>query len=501
MVTRINGFSGMDVDSMVKNLMTAKRIPMDKLSQQKQTMQWTRDSYREMNSKFVDFQTNKLNRTYGLSAAMNSQKAVTSGNTDALKAVASANANGVDMTVSITQLALKGMLETNGKGSTFTASSTLTELGAASPGTYNLNVNGQAFSFTSETPISTIISKINSNADAKVSASFDEIKGKLIVTSNTLGATGEVKLGVGATDNTLLDVFGGVKQNTFGKDAIVFINNTKMIKNNNTFTVNGVSLTLLATTVNSIDPTIDPFDSGEANNPTKITIQSDPTKAIDTIKSFVADYNNLLSAMNSKISEEKYRDFPPLTDEQKVDMKEDDITKWTEKAKSGVLKNDDILRSTISNMRTLISEKIGSLSSIGITTGQYYEGGKLYLDEEKLTKALNANSQTVAELFQGSESAPKDGIFDKLAAKIDNSLDSLAKRVGTNKFSTDITSAYNEQSVMGKRLKEYNSRISDMLTNLSNAETRYYKQFSAMETAMNKLTAQSSSLLSSMGQS
>ena len=31
---RINGFSGMDIDSMVKSLMTAKRIPLDKLNQQ-----------------------------------------------------------------------------------------------------------------------------------------------------------------------------------------------------------------------------------------------------------------------------------------------------------------------------------------------------------------------------------------------------------------------------------------------------------------------------------
>jgi len=203
-----------------------------------------------------------------------------------------------------------------------------------------------------------------------------------------------------------------------------------------------------------------------------------------------------VSLLNSKTSEAKYRDFAPLTDEQKADMKEADITAWTEKAKSGLLKNDDILKTTISSLRAVISEKLGSLSSIGITTGQYFENGKLYVDEEKLTKALNNNPQAVTELFQGTESAPKSGIFSIMATKVDKSLDSLVKRVGTNKFSADITSTFKEESVMGKKLKEYTTRISDMLTMLNNAETRYYKQFSAMETAMNKLQAQSNSLFS-----
>ncbi|MFD1903634.1 hypothetical protein ACFSQ7_05120 [Paenibacillus rhizoplanae] len=67
--------------------------------------------------------------------------------------------------------------------------------------------------------------------------------------------------------------------------------------------------------------------------------------------------------------------FAPLTEEQKKDMKEADIKTWTEKkAQSGLLKKMMIfLRSTVSSMRMLITGKLGDLSSIGITTGQYYE--------------------------------------------------------------------------------------------------------------------------------
>ena len=56
---RINGFaSGMDIDSMVKELMQAKREPLNKLNQQKQLLDWKREAYRELSSKMVGFTTN-----------------------------------------------------------------------------------------------------------------------------------------------------------------------------------------------------------------------------------------------------------------------------------------------------------------------------------------------------------------------------------------------------------------------------------------------------------
>ncbi|NGM82314.1 flagellar filament capping protein FliD [Paenibacillus sp. 7124] len=522
MPLRINGFSGMDIDSMVKSLMTAKRIPLDKLNQQKTVLEWTRDSYREINSKLVDFRSNKLISKYGISTAMNAKQAVVSGNTAAIKAEASANATGIDMSVSVTQLATKATLETKGAGTGLTTGSTLAEANATASGTpisaitdadknkeYKLKVNEQTFTFKGSTGISTIMSTINSNADAKVTASFDELTGKLILASKTSGSAGTVNLGADPGDNTLLDAFKGIQQYTSplgvttdvkpGVNSISFINGTKMDKDSNTFTVNGVQMTLQSTTINAADPTVDP---GAADtNKASITLTTDPQKTIDTIKGFVEDYNSLISVLNTKISEERYRDFAPLTDEQKTAMKDDDITNWTAKAKSGLLKNDDILRNALSTMREVISTQMGDLSSVGITTGRYYEGGKLLLDETKLRQAVTDNPQRVLELFQGTVIAPSDGIFDKLASKINSSLDSLASRVGTNKFSSDLTSSYKEESVMGKQLKEYNTRISTMQTNLNNAETRYYQQFTAMETAISKLNSQSSNLLSSLGAS
>ncbi|WP_339318581.1 flagellar filament capping protein FliD [Paenibacillus sp. FSL R10-2734] len=512
MVTRVNGFSGMDIDSMVKSMMTAKRVPLDKLNQQKQILNWTRDSYREVNSKLVDFRTNKLTDKYGVNSAMNANKAVTSGNTDALTAEATATANGIDMKVSITQLATKATIESKGAGSGLSVASSLAQAKINDPNSenetvtdadkaekYSLEINGETFSFTGATGISTVIATINGNSKANAMASFDEVTGKLIISSKTSGSKGELSIKSG-NDTNLFEAFKGVNQYNGvddvkpGVDAIIFVNDTMIKKDSNTFLINGIQMTLLATTYTTLTPEVNP--PAGADKPITIKTQSDPQKAVDAIKGFVEDYNSLLTLLNGKISEEKYRDFAPLTDEQKTAMKEADITTWTEKAKSGLLKNDDILREAVSSLRGVISNQIGALSSIGVTTGSYYEGGKLKLDEAALKKALANDAQGVMDLFQGPASASNTGIFDKLASKVNSTLDTLVSRVGTNKFSTDLTSTFKEESIMGKKLKEYNTRITSMLTMLNNAETRFYKQFSAMETAMNKLQTQSSSLFS-----
>ena len=58
MVMRISGMaSGLDIDTMVKNLMTAERMPLDKLKQKKQTLEWQRDDYRFMNTLLLDFRS------------------------------------------------------------------------------------------------------------------------------------------------------------------------------------------------------------------------------------------------------------------------------------------------------------------------------------------------------------------------------------------------------------------------------------------------------------
>jgi flagellar hook-associated protein 2 len=520
---RVNGFSGMDIDSMVKSMMTAARAPLDKLNQQKDLLEWQRDSYREMNSKLYDFRNNKLMK-YRSSSAMTAQSVVVTGNAAAVRAVASADANGIPMKVSVTQLATAASAETAGVGFGYSVKQSLAELvkGIKADGDssviteeenkkeYTLRINDKkTMTFKGSDSVASVISQINASSDFNVTASFDELTGKLAFKSKAMGTGSQFTFSTtpdSPTDtrpvNSLLSVFGTTPPTlgvTDGKNAEVYINGQQLPpQKSNTITYNGIQMTLLSVTGTKDAVTNKPAADDQ---PFTVTTQSDPKTAIDTIKSFVEDYNTLLSLFNTKVGEEKYRDFPPLTDEQRSALSESDIKAWEEKAKSGLLKGNDILSSTIQSMRTIISEKLGNLSKIGITTGQYYEGGKLYLDEAKLKTALEENPQLVQDLFQGTGSGTKNSIFGKLYDLADDTMGKFADRAGTTKFSGDLNSLYKEESVMGKQLKEYNQRILDMQDRLDNLETRYYKQFTAMETAMNKYNSQSANLLSSLGMS
>ncbi|WP_315898319.1 flagellar cap protein FliD N-terminal domain-containing protein, partial [Bacillus licheniformis] len=90
MAIRISGLaSGMDIDEIVSKLMKTERVPLDKLTQKKQTLEWQRDSYREINTKIKDLQEsiNLMLRpsTYGA-------KKVTSSDESAVTATGTTNA-------------------------------------------------------------------------------------------------------------------------------------------------------------------------------------------------------------------------------------------------------------------------------------------------------------------------------------------------------------------------------------------------------------------------
>jgi len=486
---RINGFSGMNVDSMVSELMSAKRAPLNKLNQQKTILQWTRDSYRELNSKIVDFKDNKL-RLYKLSAGMNTQQAVVTGNTTAVKAEATADANGTAMSIEVVSLAKKSNIQsealiTGATGATKTAqlNTKLEDLGGEiTASNFDLVINGKLLSLNKDDTIASTIRKINTLPNANVIATFDEVSGKFSVISKEYGKDITVD-----TSNFNAFSFGEVET---AKQAVVNVKvnpldpkntSTKTFySDSNSLTVNGIQLSLLATNT--------------AADPVNITTTTDSTKALDTIKAFVENYNELINTFSTRVNEEKYRTYQPLTNEEKKEMKDSDVIAWEAKAKSGLLKNDEILKATTSSMRSAIMGQLKELSSVGITTGKYYENGKIYIDEEKLKAALQSDPQKVTNIFKGTTDGSTKGIFEKIGNTMDEALTKLVTKAGTSKFSADINSVYKEESVMGRKLKDYNKQISSLEVRLVDMETRYYKQFTAMEKAMNKYQSQSSSL-------
>ena len=365
---------------------------------------------------------------------------------------------------------------------------------------------------TSDT-LQTMLAKIN--AVPGVDASYDSITGKVTLKSDdgkNLSFTGSDAVGTSFLANTL-------KIHQAGQDAVFKLDGVPLSQANNSFSISGVTYNLTGVSAEAkmlssgvMDTTV-----GLATN---ITVTRDTDTAVANIQAFVDSYNKIMESLNDKLKETRYKDFFPLTDAQKAEMKDSEIIAWEAKAKSGMLHNDTTLTRLVNSMRNDFSSVVSgiagvydsdsgkttiynSASSIGITTSaNYLEGGKLYLDTDKLREALDANPDALTELFGASGTTNSDGTIDgktqgiagRLYDQIKTTMDQLNEIAG-------ITSnaQYDTESNYAKKIAAYDKQITSEASRFDNMQTAYYKQFNAMEVALQQLSTQSSWLASSFG--
>jgi len=501
MAIRISGFyTGLDIDQLVRDLMQARRAPLDRLLQKKTLIEWQREQYREANAKLVDFRNNKL-FNFGLEANIKARKAIVTGDASAVSAKALAGANAGSLTIKVKTLATAATAKSSGTVSD-SAKKKLTELSYLDPetnevttlpvdtgkNTITIQINDVSISVEKDATIEDLVSAINAS-DAGVEAFFDEVSGRMSLTAKKTGA-GAISL-----SQEFEKVFR-LTDKTNGQSAELEINGISTTRDSNTFTVNGVEITL--------------YGAGTVN----IQIGSDVDKIVETIKSFINEYNAVVDYLNKKLSEERFRNYAPLTSAQKEEMTEKEIELWEEKAKSGLLRRDSTLTTLLNDMRLALYTAVDvgggtiSLHQLGIETGTWEQKGKLVIkDEAKLRAAIEADPDKVAALFTQLSSAtdekvkksptnPDSGLFQRLSNAIMTALDQLATKAGTSRYSADTNVSFNPSSLMGEELRQLELRIAQMNQRLTQIELRYYKQFTAMEVAVNRFNAQSGSLSS-----
>ena len=497
---RISGLaSGMDIDSMVTELMKAKRASYDKMVQKRIAVEWAREDYRSLSTKIVDFRNNKLT-SYNMSNALQAKKAELSGNTDSIvvnSATASA-AGSFDIEVTkVAQAARTVMKYTKPDGGPELLEASLNDLGfeVDNDDKVNITINGKELTFAKDTKIKDLVTQINSDKTLKVTAlaSGDTIS----ITSTQTGKLEDGTELVEGFPTTAPSVLSVHTTSTRGNNATVLVNGVEFSQESNQFSINGFNFTAKSET--------------GSKGASTITAVLDTDKIISTIKSFVNDYNTLIAAIDSELSEERYRTYLPLTDEQKKEMSEDEVKLWQEKARSGSLRNDTALSSYLSELRIATHSLIYGIDtgekdsannpikkSVGITSGSYSEKGKLYLDEDALRKALDEDPSQVAELFTGtsntSSASTESGVFSKMMSSSMTILKNLSEKAGTSLTSTSESFSFLDNSLMSEQIRNMKTRETDMLARLATAETNYYKVFTAMETAINKYNSQSSSL-------
>ncbi|NMB21282.1 MAG: flagellar filament capping protein FliD, partial [Firmicutes bacterium] len=260
-----------------------------------------------------------------------------------------------------------------------------------------------------------------------------------------------------------------------GQDAVVTINKLKTEQSSNSFEFNGIAVNLLKA---DEDATI------------RIEVSQDVDAVVDKVKEFVNMYNELVDELNLALREKAYRDFPPLTDAQRADLSDKEIELWEEKAKSGLLRSDSIISGILSEMRLALggSVKDGetslTLAQIGITTGAWHEYGRLNLNEDKLRSAIEENPDVVRDLFaQDGEEGSELGLSRRITTALDNGMARLERTAGKASIAFD-------QSFLGERIREYESRLSAMEERLLRYEESQWAKFAAMERVLGQLYSQ-----------
>lgn len=347
------------------------------------------------------------------------------------------------------------------------------------------NTDGSTpFEFDGSTSLNTLLTQI-SNSKVGISAFFDEGTNKVVMTRKDTGNLSSADNGDGSNmvfSGGFLTGFLQLAGDAKGTDAKFTLNGLETTRKSNTFTTGGVTYTL----------------QNNFTGDVRVNVSNDTQKVFDTIKDFVTKYNELIEKINGKITEERDRNYQPLTDEEREKLMDKQAEQWDVKAKSGLLKGDSILSSGLNQMRSNwyasvsgVSGGFSQLTDIGISTSaNYSDRGKLVIegDGTKLKEAIEKDPQSVMDLFMKSGSTTSEkGIVRRLRDTITQTVSKVEQRAGRSTWTS-------EQFLLGRNLKSVNSQITSFESRLTQVEDRYYRQFTAMEKAIQNANAQSAQL-------
>ena len=270
-------------------------------------------------------------------------------------------------------------------------------------------------------------------------------------------------------------------QVTAGQNARLTVDGTVIERNSNTFELDGITMEL----------TSEYHDTG---TPIRLTTSRDTDKIVDSLKSFVEDYNALVEELNEHLKETaNYKKYAPLTDEQKKEMSDKEIELWEEKSKEGLLHNDANITSFLGDMRMVLYSSVEgaglSLYDIGIeTSDNWRDNGKLVIDEDVLKSMAATNPDAICKLFTDRDQGLGTGMQNALkdAANVSSgSPGTMVRYAGTKDVLTTSNTLYEE-------MKHISETLSNLNTKYQLEKTRYWNQFNAMEQAISNMNSQSS---------
>lgn len=391
---------------------------------------------------------------------------------------------------------------------------------------YEIRINGANIKITYEegkTTLQDIMDEINSNEDADVKISYQANSDSFSIVSTQHGASGSVE--IGGTDGELNKLeqllFGKRDENgkivtdnkeingktVQGQDAIIMVDfdgeggadPIEISRGTNSFSLNGMKIVAKSTFGYEKNESGE-LEHIEGTDSIKFEASADTDKIVEAIKNMVNDYNEMVEASNTAITEKRNRDYAPLTDEQKEDMSDSEIATWETKAKSGMLFGDTAVTGLTSDLRFAfmnVSSDGFTLADIGISvSSDWGDNGKITLDESKLKSALEEDPENVKQMFTdelvdgnlatGGIMARMKVITEKYAATTGATKGILVERAGNSKSPSSLL-----KNTLQTQMDDIDDIIETLEDKLETERTRYQNQFTQLEVLMQKLNSQS----------
>jgi flagellar hook-associated protein 2 len=518
MAIRLSGLvSGMDTESIVSELMKAQNLKKTKIQNKITTSEWKQEKWKDLNSKIYSFYTGSLSKMK-MQGSFNTKKVSSS---DESKVTVTANTTAAEgsHTLKILQLAksqfVTGDVIPDINSKAVGTDTKLVDLGMTAGDTNKITITAgsktpKVYTITDKSTIADLTTALK---DAGLNASYDTAQKRFFISSKesgtanaftitTAGSVDLSKVGLSTItkdtnpDDAITVVGGGKMTVVQPSDAKIIYNDVAITSSSNQISVNGLTLTLKGLTDNMGTP--DNTDDDEA---VSLNVTSDVDAVYNMVKDFVKSYNEVLKAMNDTYNAEKADGYEPLTDEQKESMSDDQVEKWETKIKDALLRRDNNLGSLINTMRSTFSESVEidskdySLANFGITSVNYTEKGQLHISGDADDSLVSGSSNKLKEALTNDP--------DKVMKVINGLTDKLYTSLTKSMKSTTIRSAltlYNDKEI-ANNINDYKEDLSELEKKLQDMENRYYKQFSAMESAMSKMNSQSSSMASMLGTS
>lgn len=474
--------SGLDTQSIVSDLMRVEHMKVESVEKEKTRLEWTKDAWSDINTKLYSFHKEELfalktNGSYSKKNATSSNESVISVS-DATQAT-----NGVH-SIEILSMAKGSFLTGSQLADGVSKTTTMADLaGISADVTLNFKTNtADSFDVSNEITVSAtdtiadVLAKIE-ELDIDLNAGFDDEFRTLFLSSTKTGADVQVSAtgnGDAAANSVLtalgLTLTGNDAVGSAGASAQFTYNGTTFDSDDNEISINGLN-----------------FNINASSGTSDIVVSTNTDAIYDMVKSFIGKYNELIVEMSVKLQADPARGYDPLTSDEKQSMTDEEIELWENKIKSSLLRSDTTLNSVRTDLRSMLTVSQGFdtssldfsyISELGIVTGDYQEKGMLHIEGDADDPLYADKDNKLREAIESD----LDGLTDFLTGLGQHIYDSMYDKMKSSTISSSLT-FYNDK-LMDDQMDDYDDEIARLEERLAAVESRYYKQFTAMEQAI-----------------